>query len=184
MRRLACLLALSLAAPVLAQPSPPAVEAHQYRYDLMVSLKGAYPGGVGMDAEIQIDDHLRARLGVGFANANPYANTADPVGRALLLGAVGPQTLEAQGGVGLSVTNTTVTLTDRLGQYTGTVRQVAIIPHVYAGARSVLSLGANDPGRSPSAPRLSVRAGALLSAADPGRERPRIQPEVGFGFAF
>lgn len=183
MRRLACLLVV-LAAPAFAQPVAPPVEGHRYRYDLMVSLAGAYPGGIGMDAEIQIDDHLRARLGVGIANANPYADTADPVGRALLLGALGPQTLEAQGGVGLSVTNTTVTLTDRLGQYTGTVRQAAIIPHLYAGVRSVLSLGANDPGRSPSAPRLSVRAGALLSAADPGRERPRIRPEVGFGFAF
>ena len=184
MRRLLCLLALLLASPAYTQSNTSSLETPHFKHDVMVSLMGTYPTGIGVDTEVQVDDHVRARLGLGFANANPFANTADPVGRATLLGGIGGQGLEIQGGAGFSVTNTTEYLTDPYGQYAGSRRQVAVLPHAYAGVRSVLSIGADEPGRSASAPHLSVRAGALLAARGPGERGAVVRPEIGFGFAF
>ena len=115
---------------------------------------------------------------------NPWQDKTDVAARATLLGVVGSQSLEVQAGVGGTATYYTRSLATPRGEYAGTVRRSGVVPHVYLGVRSVLSVGAGEEGRSPSAPHLSVRLGGALTVGEPWGDAARFRPDLGAGFAF
>lgn len=181
MRALVCLALLALSAPALAQLSP---DTPRFRHDLMVGGGGAYFSGVGVDTGVQVADHVRARIGIGIFNVNPWQDKTDVAARATLLGVVGTQSLEFQGGVGGTATYYTQYLRTPWGEYGGTARRSGVVPHLYLGVRSVLAIGADEEGRSASAPHLSARLGAVVTANEPWGNAVRFRPELGAGFAF
>lgn len=181
MSRLVCLVLLTLSAPAFAQLSP---ETPRFRHDMMVTLGGAYFSGIGADTGVQVDDHVRVRLGIGMFNVNPWQDKTDVAARATLLGVVGSQSLEFQGGIGGTATYYTEHLKTSWGEYAGTARRSGLVPHAYLGVRSVLAIGADEEGRSASAPHLSARLGGVLTVGEPWGRAARFRPEIGAGFAF
>ena len=180
MRPLVCLVLLAAGAPAFAQLSP---DTPRFRHDVMVGFGGAYLGGAGLDTGVHLDEHVRARLGLGVFNPDPWLDKTDVAGRATLLGVVGGQGFEFQGGVGGTFAYYTDYLETSWGEYAGSARRSRLVPHLYAGVRSVLAIGASQEGRPASAPHMSVRAGGLVTASEPNGGA-RVRPELGAGFAF
>lgn len=165
-------------ASVSAQPGVLSSDTEPFKHDITVGMSGAYYGGFGIDTEVRLRRHVATRVGLGLTSIDSFRRTVDPGARVTVMGVVGDPRLEFQAGIGGTASWTTVYGNGPIG------RELAYVPHVYAGVRTVLAFGDTPDGRPAPAPHLSVRLGGMVTVNEPRIDGPTVRPEVGVGFAF